>query len=369
MVRAGLLSPASRIVKAQAAPAHSKADSLVSLGLGTPRAAHDTDKRIRRHRDGRMLRDGIGLTTGLGWSDSEDEDAPSPLRHRLSSILLSRMPTSSRHSLMTSRSGPLSRSTSSSTLSSGSATPYSPPMALAALGIGAAGIGLGIGIGGPPVKAVASNGSQVKLPRAHRPSLPLPVSTSAKVSQVRKAASHALLPTERPSFSSSVSAPPPPTLMNPKSKVVEDTSRSETPRARVPSGDSIRSPTLSASPLPTMRTRTTSNTSNASSAYSSHSLNADSSGLTSSDTSDASHNAPSIVHFSKTTPSSRSKLSSKNYNVPAPIVPPMTAMSLTFPAPPPLTPGARAAAAAKGKYIQRISPSRMPSSGISVGAN
>ena len=57
----------------------------------------DTHKRWVRHRDGKLLREGIGLTTGLGWSDrcennthcsffflltrvtlysSEDEDAP-----------------------------------------------------------------------------------------------------------------------------------------------------------------------------------------------------------------------------------------------------------------------------------------------------
>jgi hypothetical protein len=29
----------------------------------------DTLKRRTRHRDGKLLRGGIGLTTGLGWSD------------------------------------------------------------------------------------------------------------------------------------------------------------------------------------------------------------------------------------------------------------------------------------------------------------
>jgi hypothetical protein len=38
------------------------------------------------HRDGNLLRGGIGLTTGLGWSDSEDEDAPSPLTRQLSAV-------------------------------------------------------------------------------------------------------------------------------------------------------------------------------------------------------------------------------------------------------------------------------------------
>lgn len=49
----------------------------------------DTVQRRVRHRDGKLLRGGIGLTTGLGWSDSEDEDAPSPLTRRLSSLALS----------------------------------------------------------------------------------------------------------------------------------------------------------------------------------------------------------------------------------------------------------------------------------------
>lgn len=29
----------------------------------------DTERRRRRHRDGKLLREGLGLTTGLGWSD------------------------------------------------------------------------------------------------------------------------------------------------------------------------------------------------------------------------------------------------------------------------------------------------------------
>ncbi|KAI0938005.1 hypothetical protein AcV7_003319 [Taiwanofungus camphoratus] len=43
----------------------------------------DTVRRRHRHRDGQLLRAGMGLTTGLGWSDSEDEDAPSTLTRRL----------------------------------------------------------------------------------------------------------------------------------------------------------------------------------------------------------------------------------------------------------------------------------------------
>ncbi|KAH9929445.1 uncharacterized protein B0H18DRAFT_211913 [Fomitopsis serialis] len=55
----------------------------------------DTVRRRRRHRDGQLLRAGMGLTTGLGWSDSEDEDAPSTLTRRLIHTSISRKPSSS----------------------------------------------------------------------------------------------------------------------------------------------------------------------------------------------------------------------------------------------------------------------------------
>ena len=66
----------------------------------------DTVRRRVRHRDGKLLKGGIGLTTGLGWSDSEDEDAPSPLTRKLSSTTVGRksLPTSIRSSPSTSSS-------------------------------------------------------------------------------------------------------------------------------------------------------------------------------------------------------------------------------------------------------------------------
>lgn len=36
---------------------------------GIMKDKRDTPMRKERHRDGRLLRGGIGLTTGLGWSD------------------------------------------------------------------------------------------------------------------------------------------------------------------------------------------------------------------------------------------------------------------------------------------------------------
>lgn len=55
----------------------------------------DTVRRRRRHRDGQLLRAGMGLTTGLGWSDSEDEDAPSTLTRRLIHTSIARRPSTS----------------------------------------------------------------------------------------------------------------------------------------------------------------------------------------------------------------------------------------------------------------------------------
>lgn len=44
--------------------------SLVSTtASGLPKDSRDTPMRRTRHRDGRLLKGGVGLTTGLGWSD------------------------------------------------------------------------------------------------------------------------------------------------------------------------------------------------------------------------------------------------------------------------------------------------------------
>ncbi|KAH7107203.1 hypothetical protein BKA62DRAFT_231304 [Auriculariales sp. MPI-PUGE-AT-0066] len=109
MVKAGLLSPRSKIL----APVEDLSQSTV------PKDERDTHRRRNRHRNGRLLSEGVGLTTGLGWSDSEDEDAPSALTHRLSTIDLSRRPsmlslgTRSRSRSEYSPSARHSRSTSS----------------------------------------------------------------------------------------------------------------------------------------------------------------------------------------------------------------------------------------------------------------
>jgi hypothetical protein len=92
MLRNGLLSPRSKLFAGAAADllpdALSRLSSVFSNSTSTSTASvaptkrglqKDTARRHVRHHDGALLRGGLALTTGLGWSDSEDEDAPSPL--------------------------------------------------------------------------------------------------------------------------------------------------------------------------------------------------------------------------------------------------------------------------------------------------
>ncbi|KAJ6591677.1 hypothetical protein DFH09DRAFT_181513 [Mycena vulgaris] len=120
MLHHGFLSPRSKLLPntaASASIAPSPASTVFPNTDPLPRDTRDTPKRRVRHRDGKTLRGGIGLTTGLGWSDSEDEDAPSALTRRISSLNLHR--SSSQLSLSRSssfstyaRSSAPSRSTS-----------------------------------------------------------------------------------------------------------------------------------------------------------------------------------------------------------------------------------------------------------------
>jgi hypothetical protein len=107
MFRDGLLSPRSKLFAStrsssslsEARPmSNASQTSLASMMTqdstmtksGLYKDCRDTARRRTRHRDGRLLRGGIGLTTGLGWSDSEDEDAPSPLTRRLSAAQIAK---------------------------------------------------------------------------------------------------------------------------------------------------------------------------------------------------------------------------------------------------------------------------------------
>ncbi|TCD63000.1 hypothetical protein EIP91_006092 [Steccherinum ochraceum] len=108
MFRDGLLSPRSKLLPHDMKPAavypfdkgiDDRARSVLSIAStagsfttksGLQKDPRDTVRRRQRHRDGSLLRAGMGLTTGLGWSDSEDEDAPSALTRRLITTTLDR---------------------------------------------------------------------------------------------------------------------------------------------------------------------------------------------------------------------------------------------------------------------------------------
>ncbi|KAH9938815.1 uncharacterized protein BXZ73DRAFT_44548 [Epithele typhae] len=117
MFRDGLLSPRSKLLPGGGSATLSmyldndeqpatgiRANSVLSLvstsgstmtKSGVHRDPRDTQRRRVRHRDQQLLRAGMGLTTGLGWSDSEDEDAPSLLTRRLINTNLARQPSAS----------------------------------------------------------------------------------------------------------------------------------------------------------------------------------------------------------------------------------------------------------------------------------
>ncbi|KAL0579885.1 hypothetical protein V5O48_002132 [Marasmius crinis-equi] len=111
LLRDGALSHKSKLLPPTSTSARSSVDSLVSskavedasqrpgstISLQSIdskasllKDTRDTPVRRLRHKNQNLLRGGLGLTTGLGWSDSEDEDAPSPLTKRLPSLIVSR---------------------------------------------------------------------------------------------------------------------------------------------------------------------------------------------------------------------------------------------------------------------------------------
>ncbi|KAF7308617.1 Ribosomal protein 60S [Mycena chlorophos] len=116
MLQHGFLSAQSKLLTPNKPPSLSPSPSTTTFGKKAqqpPRDTRDTPKRRVRHRDGKLLRGGIGLTTGLGWSDSEDEGAASALTRRISSLDLNR----SRSQLGLSRSSSMATSARTSTFS------------------------------------------------------------------------------------------------------------------------------------------------------------------------------------------------------------------------------------------------------------
>ncbi|KAJ7778347.1 hypothetical protein B0H16DRAFT_1846578 [Mycena metata] len=96
MLHHGFLSPRSNLLANTASASLTPTPSPASTVFGNtdplPRDTRDTPKRRVRHRDGKLLRGGIGLTTGLGWSDSETRT------HQAHSLAASRASTSTAHS-------------------------------------------------------------------------------------------------------------------------------------------------------------------------------------------------------------------------------------------------------------------------------
>ncbi|KAI1784582.1 hypothetical protein LXA43DRAFT_954889 [Ganoderma leucocontextum] len=141
MFRDGLLSPRSKLLPGggsatlslymdddddRSGTSVNRANSVLSVAStagstmtksGIHRDPRDTQRRRVRHRDQGLLRAGMGLTTGLGWSDSEDEDAPSLLTRRLIHSNLERQP--SVYSTTSRAPSQLSKSTSAGNLSRG----------------------------------------------------------------------------------------------------------------------------------------------------------------------------------------------------------------------------------------------------------
>ncbi|VDC04320.1 unnamed protein product [Peniophora sp. CBMAI 1063] len=147
MLRHGMLSPNSKLLvgASRAGTPADRPGSTLSVNSAMTKSGHyrddrDTLQRRVRHRDGKLLRAGMGLTTGLGWSDSEDEDAPSALTRRLSNLALARQNSTrslgSSTSRTPSRPSRLTRSVSSDaqampTRSRTKSRPSAPPSSYA----------------------------------------------------------------------------------------------------------------------------------------------------------------------------------------------------------------------------------------------
>ncbi|KAG8965227.1 hypothetical protein FRC00_008723 [Tulasnella sp. 408] len=124
LVRAGVLSSRSAVLasgssKDVGGKGKSKEEKVAELARGVGGKVISKN-RLVRHRDGKNLGLGLGLTTGLGWSDrygetcsfmthmlisvlhSEDEGAPSPLRRHISQIILNKKTSSGSFSTLAS---------------------------------------------------------------------------------------------------------------------------------------------------------------------------------------------------------------------------------------------------------------------------
>ena len=245
----------------------------------------DTIKRRTRHRDGRLLRGGIGLTTGLGWSDryanalydllspgcsqlraySEDEDSPSPLTRRLSSMALSRTSsfaslrsqyaTGSSHSRMqttTSADGTLQRQSSlrSSAFSATSSASMRLPSTREDDDMEAPPL--------PPKDPHTTWSLPVRRSQSSLPSTPGPRTLKNKPSlkSIPSASEFGVM--DRPPITQSVSSGPRPLKLTSSASMLRSSSLGTSPGSRLVNGNSMSNPVSRPAQTSSSRNRTNS---------------------------------------------------------------------------------------------------------------
>ncbi|KLO16046.1 hypothetical protein SCHPADRAFT_888084 [Schizopora paradoxa] len=147
LLREGVLSPHSRVLASSMSALDSRPASVLTMATVASDVSRlsvttksglvlmrDTEVRRVRHRDGKTLREGLGLTTGLGWSDSEDDEvdvrtwASSPGVSRQASMASMSSFKSGRSGMGMQRRVGMTRSASASAHSVELSSPPLPPM-------------------------------------------------------------------------------------------------------------------------------------------------------------------------------------------------------------------------------------------------
>lgn len=74
MIKEGLILPTSKVVAALSRSASPAPFTYLFMSGSTAFTSIERERRKLCRRNNKILRQGVGLTTGLGWSDSEDEE-------------------------------------------------------------------------------------------------------------------------------------------------------------------------------------------------------------------------------------------------------------------------------------------------------